>query len=97
MHIHNSPPPYGAVFLFINRPADAVLSVYLFANTVMLIRIFTFVFSCLFVLEPAVFAQKKAAKKVAQELQADVAYLASDELEGRRTGTEGERKAADYI
>jgi len=30
-------------------------------------------------------------------LQADVKYLASDELEGRETGTEGERKAAEYI
>lgn len=27
----------------------------------------------------------------------DVAYLASDELEGRQTGTEAERKAAEYI
>ncbi len=64
----------------------------------MLIRIFTLVFSILFLtVQPSVFAQKKAAKKVAQELQADVAYLASDELEGRRTGTVGEHKAADYI
>jgi len=30
-------------------------------------------------------------------LKADVKYLASDELEGRETGTEGERKAAEYI
>ncbi len=30
-------------------------------------------------------------------LTADVKYLASDELEGRETGTEGERKAAAYI
>lgn len=31
------------------------------------------------------------------KLQADVSYLASDELEGRETGTEGERLAADYL
>lgn len=42
-------------------------------------------------------AQKKADRKVAKQLQADISYLASDELEGRRTGTAGERKAADYI
>ncbi len=42
-------------------------------------------------------AEKKADRKVARQLQSDITYLASDELEGRRTGTEGERKAADYI
>ena len=31
------------------------------------------------------------------DIKRHVAYLASDELEGRRTGTEGIRKAADYI
>lgn len=31
------------------------------------------------------------------QLKADIQYLASDELEGRDTGTEGEAKAADYI
>ncbi len=62
------------------------------------IRILTLIFSLfLFTLQPTAFAQKKASKKVAQELQADVAYLASDELEGRRTGSSGEHKAADYI
>jgi len=30
-------------------------------------------------------------------MKADVKYLSSDELEGRETGTEGERKAAAYI
>ena len=42
-------------------------------------------------------AQSKKDRKVIGELQADIAYLASDSLEGRRTGTDGERKAADYI
>ncbi|MEE2948166.1 MAG: M28 family peptidase [Verrucomicrobiota bacterium] len=31
------------------------------------------------------------------DIKRHVAYLASDDLEGRRTGTEGIRKAADYI
>lgn len=30
-------------------------------------------------------------------MKADVKYLSSDELEGRETGTEGERKASEYI
>jgi hypothetical protein len=42
-------------------------------------------------------AQRKADKKVIKRLKADISYLASDDLEGRRTGSEGERKAADYI
>lgn len=41
--------------------------------------------------------QSKADKKVIKQLQTDIEYLASDALEGRRTGTEGERKAAEYI
>ena len=32
-----------------------------------------------------------------KQLKADITFLASDELEGRETGTEGERKAAAYI
>lgn len=32
-----------------------------------------------------------------QQIQNDVVFLASDELQGRQTGTEGEKKAADYI
>ena len=42
-------------------------------------------------------AQSKNDRKVIKQLRADIGYLASDSLEGRRTGTEGERKAADYI
>lgn len=34
---------------------------------------------------------------VLQRMQADVAYLASDSLEGRLTGSEGEKLAASYI
>lgn len=42
-------------------------------------------------------AQSKAERKLIEQLRADIGYLASDSLEGRRTGTEGERKAAAYI
>jgi len=42
-------------------------------------------------------AQSKADRKMAKQLEADITYLASDSLEGRRTGTEGERKAREYI
>ena len=58
--------------------------------------------------ESPVFAQKKKSKKQLKteasakeetltRLQNDVYVLASDSLEGRRTGTEGERKAVAYI
>ncbi len=36
-------------------------------------------------------------KQVYRNLQAHIKYLSSDELEGRLTGTEGERKAHEYI
>lgn len=39
----------------------------------------------------------KKDKKVSKQLQTDIAFLASDDLAGRRTGTEGETKAAAYI
>ena len=49
-------------------------------------------------------APKRAAAKpngapsvTAKDIKRHVAFLASDELEGRRTGSEGIRKAADYI
>lgn len=42
-------------------------------------------------------AQKKADRKTLENLQAHVTYLSSDKLEGRRTGTAGERLAAEYI
>lgn len=45
------------------------------------------------------FAQKtkKEQKRVIDNLQNHVKYLADDKLEGRRTGTNGERLAAEYI
>jgi len=50
----------------------------------------------LFLSQPLL-AQSKADKKAITQLKTDIGYLASDALEGRRTGTEGERKAGDYI
>ena len=43
------------------------------------------------------FAQKISEKKVIKQLKKDIGYLASDKLEGRRTGSAGEKMAADYI
>lgn len=49
----------------------------------------------------AVFADaqklKKAEKEIITNLQSHVQFLADDKLEGRRTGTEGEKLAAEYI
>lgn len=42
-------------------------------------------------------AQNRADRTVIKQLKADIEYLASDELEGRRVGSAGEQKAADYI
>jgi hypothetical protein len=44
-------------------------------------------------------AQKisKADKEILKYLEANVVYLASDKLEGRRAGTRGETLAADFI
>jgi len=39
----------------------------------------------------------KADKKLIGQLQQDVGYLASDALEGRRTGSHGETLAADFL
>lgn len=40
---------------------------------------------------------QKNDKKTVEQLKKDIGYLASDALEGRRTGTTGEQKAADYL
>jgi peptidase M28-like protein/PDZ domain-containing protein len=42
-------------------------------------------------------SQSKEDTRMASQLRADIIYLASDALEGRRTGSEGEQKAAEYI
>lgn len=43
------------------------------------------------------FAQQVSEKKVVKQLKKDIGYLASDKLEGRRTGSEGERLASEYM
>lgn len=43
------------------------------------------------------YAQSRAERKEIKQLQADITYLASDEMDGRRTGTAGAKKAAAYI
>jgi hypothetical protein len=40
---------------------------------------------------------RNSVNKTRPIFEKDIEYLASDELEGRATGTDGERKAADYI
>jgi aminopeptidase YwaD len=47
--------------------------------------------------QPVCRAQSRSERKEIKQLQTDVAYLASDEMDGRRTGTQGAKKAADYI
>jgi aminopeptidase YwaD len=64
----------------------------------MAFRVFTLLsLSVLVCFAPAAKAQKKADQVMIAQLKADIGYLASDELEGRRTGTPGESIAADYI
>lgn len=43
------------------------------------------------------FGQNRSDKKLIKKLKTEIGYLASDALEGRRTATVGEKKAADYI
>ena len=50
------------------------------------------------VLFPALaFSQQKSKKKMIRSLQADIGYLASDALGGRRTGSADETTAANYL
>jgi aminopeptidase YwaD len=42
-------------------------------------------------------SEGKGSKKAIKQLKADIGYLASDSLQGRHTGSVGERLAADYI
>src|SRR5882757_932279 len=40
---------------------------------------------------------RKAEQQTVNDLQAHIQYLADDKLEGRRTGTNGEKLAMEYI
>ena len=53
--------------------------------------------SLLFLLISISFSQAQDQEKILENMKIDVTYLASDELEGRATGTIGETKAAEYI
>ena len=53
--------------------------------------------SLLFLLISISFSQAQDHEKILENMKIDVTYLASDELEGRATGTIGETKAAEYI
>ena len=62
-----------------------------------------FLLALLFLIQDS-FAQKKKAPKlskadqaVVKNLQSHISYLASDKLEGRRAGTNGEKLASEYI
>jgi aminopeptidase YwaD len=58
-----------------------------------------FAFLVILFSDPAAFSQKlkKADRLMLADLQTEIRYLADDRLEGRRTGTAGEKLAADYI
>ena len=59
-----------------------------------------FSFLLIFFLVTSAFAQKQRVDKNAPEaarIRASVTYLASDKLDGRRTGTDGARAAARYV
>ena len=52
---------------------------------------------CFFIFIVAVKAQEPSTAVSPDLLRTHIRYLASDELEGRASGSEGNRKAADYI
>ena len=57
------------------------------------------IFLFLILISPSLVAQKlhKSDKAVIENLKTEVTYLASDQLEGRRTGTNGEKLAYEYL
>ncbi|NJO24870.1 MAG: hypothetical protein HC867_02365 [Bacteroidia bacterium] len=57
------------------------------------------VFLFLFLTNGFLFAQKlkKSEKGIVDNLKSHIGYLADDKLEGRRTGTAGEKLAMEYI
>ncbi len=59
--------------------------------------VFRWIFVILFFISFSFSWAQYLGKQVYKSLQAHVKYLSSDELEGRLTGTEGERKAHQYI
>lgn len=57
------------------------------------------IFLLLIFVSPSLLAQRlsKSDKAVIENLKTEVTYLASDQLEGRRTGTNGEKLAYEYL
>lgn len=55
------------------------------------------VFFITIALAQPVSGQIASEKKIVKQLKKDIKYLADDKLEGRRTGSEGERLAAEHI
>jgi hypothetical protein len=62
-----------------------------FAQAIVLFSIF------LFILAPAAYSQKGQLSPVGEKLKQYITYLASDELEGRFPGTNGNTLAAEFI
>jgi aminopeptidase YwaD len=61
-------------------------------------RIVSLLFLSFFVLQDCIPQKlKKADKLILANLENEIHYLASDQLEGRRTGSPGEKLASDYI
>ena len=56
-----------------------------------------FIFLILFSTQVPAQRLKKADKKVIENLKTEITYLASDKLQGRKTGTQGEKLAYEYI
>lgn len=58
-----------------------------------------YIFISLIFIGPAISAQKlkKSDKEVIENLKKEITYLSSDQLQGRRTGTEGEKLAYQYL
>ncbi len=63
----------------------------------MRIRKISIVVAAVLLTTVGVVAQQKGLEPSVDRLKKDVTYLASDELDGRRTGTEGATQAAKYI
>jgi len=58
-----------------------------------------YIFISLIFIGSATCAQKlkKSDKEVIENLKKEITYLSSDQLQGRRTGTEGEKLAYQYL
>lgn len=62
----------------------------------MQLRIVLLLLAVVIFIQP-IYGQVESEKKIVKQLKKDIKYLSDDKLEGRRTGSEGEKMAADYI